>query len=99
MISQIAQTIHEQIGNKAYFMMGARNIVAGESWISFKTGRVAAGKANYVKVTYNHGSDLYVMEFLRLHGRTTKFIATEFGVYAEGMHSRIEKHTGLATRL
>ena len=99
MISQIAKTIDEQIGRRAYFMMGARNVLAGESWVSFRTGRVAAGKANYVKVTYNHGTDLYDLEFLKLHGKTAKPIATETGIYAEDMHSRIEEHTGLATRL
>ena len=98
-ISQIAQTIHEQIGHKAYFMMGAKNIVAGEDWLSFKVGRVAKGKANYVKVIYDHGLDLYNMEFSRLWNRSIKPVATESGVYAEDMHVFIRKHTGLATNL
>ena len=98
-ISQIAQSIHEQIGHKAYFMMGARNIVAGEDWLSFKVGRVAKGKANYVKVIYDHGMDLYKMEFGRLWNQSLKPIASESSVYAEDMHGLIRKHTGLVTNL
>lgn len=99
MISKIARTIHNQIGPQARVMMGAHNIVAGETWISFKTGRVAAGKANFVKVKYNADTDLYDVEFRRLWGSHDKPIVVVADVFVDNLHEVIAEYTGLATAL
>lgn len=101
---EIANTIVNQIGGKALYMLGAKNKTYGVNdkgnvFISFKTMKTAGGKANYVKVIYNAGLDLYNMEFGRIWGYTYKILNTYENVYFEDMRGLIEKETGLYTSL
>lgn len=98
---QVAQTIREQLGKLTLMMIGAKNLTAHpeqEGGLSFSTGRVAAGKANYVKIILR-ADDTYEVTFLRVLGRNVKQISTQSGIYAEDLKNLIESNTGLYTRL
>jgi len=93
----IATTIRNQIGGKSLYMIGAKNLIDHGNGLSLRTGRVAAGKANYIKITLN-ASDTYDMEFQKI-AKNCKVIAEETGVYFDMLHGMIEQHTGLYTSL
>jgi hypothetical protein len=96
----VANTIRSQIGNLALRMIGARNLTAlsdGCGGLLFKTGRVAAGKADCVKIVLT-ADDLYTVTFSKPRGRNNRIIAECEGVYADMLHDLIEKHTGMYTR-
>ncbi len=92
----IATTIRDQIGGKALFLLGAKNLVDCGDALSF---RIRGSKAvNYIKITLN-GMDLYDMEFGKVWGSKYTVKATHNDVYNDMMHSLIEKETGLYTSL
>ena len=93
---EIATTIKNQIGNKALFMLGAKNLCATDRGFSLRIR--GSKKVNYIKITLN-GMDLYDMEFGKVHGANYKVVATEDGIYNDMLHSLIEKNTGLYTSL
>lgn len=94
---EIAKTIASQIGNKALFMIGAKNLVAIENGLQFKIGKNSKG-VNYVQITLN-GLDLYDVRFLyvTINGITEK--AKTENAYDDMLCSLIEKETGLYTHL
>jgi hypothetical protein len=96
----VAAEIRNQINfngtRNTMFMLGAKNLLDHGNGLSF---RVRGSKAvNYIKITLND-LDLYDMEFGKVWGAKYTVKATHEGVYADMMHSLIEKETGLATRL
>jgi hypothetical protein len=93
----IANTIKDQIGGKALFMIGAKNLMGHENGLSFRVGRNAK-KVNYVKITLN-GRDLYDLEFGWIRGMKYTVKATETDYYFDMLHSAIEEHTGMYTSL
>jgi len=92
----IATTIRDQIGRPALFMLGAKNLMAHQSSLSFRIR--GSSKVNYVKVTLN-GNDLYDMEFGKVWGHNYTIKAEAKDVYADQLHDLIETNTGLYTRL
>jgi hypothetical protein len=103
---RIAETIRQQIGHRALYMLGAKHLSALPAdkekgtygGFSFRTGRVAAGKANHVHIELN-GMDTYNLTFFKIHGRSFKTIKTIEGVYVDQLHESIEHYTGLYTSL
>lgn len=92
-----ATTIRNQIGNKALFMIGAKNLAGDEKSFHFKVGRNSMG-VTHVVVTLN-SLDTYDMEFLACRAGNRKVKAEANGVYADMLNSMIETHTGLYTNL
>ena len=92
----IANTIRDQIGHKALYMLGAQNLGGGENYLSFKIR--GSNKVSHIKITLN-GKDLYDMEFIKVRGTTMKKVNVENDVYAEDLNKMIEKNTGLYTSL
>ncbi len=95
---QIAQNIYNQIGGKAFYMIGAKNLLSHgkENALSFRVR--GSTKVNYIKITLN-SMDLYDMEFGKIHGDKYKIVAEENGVYNDMLKPLIEKHTELYTKL
>lgn len=96
MTNEIAATIRDQIGGRAFAMMGASNLVAGERSLTWKLGRNAA-KATHVRVTLEP-TDLYRVEILKVSARAATPVATirdASGIYADQLRGVIEKATGL----
>lgn len=63
-MSNVANTIAEQIGNRAFVMMGAKNLLGSESHLQFKIG-TNCKKVTHVTVTLT-SDDLYTVRFDRV---------------------------------
>lgn len=96
-MANVAEIIRDQIGGKALYMLGAKNLVNHGDALSFRVR--GSRKVNYIKITLDAGMDLYNMEFGKIHGYNYKVKATHEGVYADMMHDLIEAETGLYTSL
>jgi len=94
---QVAKTIQKQLGNQAFAMMGAKNLVGGKNYLSFRIGRNSKG-INYVKITLT-SMDLYDIEFGAIRGTNYKVKYEAKGIYADQMHKIIEKNTGMYLKL
>ena len=97
---QIAKTIANQIGRRAFYMMGAKHLTGGEDSLSFKVMRNAAG-VTHVVVTLD-AMDLYRVEFIRCNVRAKdarKVLSTAEGIYFDQLRVAISDGTGLATSL
>ncbi len=90
---QVANTIKKQLGHKAAVMMGAKNFVGGDNYLSFRIGRNAKG-INYIKITLT-SMDLYDIEFGSIRGMNYKVKYEAKGIYADMMHDVIEQNTGM----
>jgi hypothetical protein len=99
---EIARTIQQQIGGSALFMLGAKDLLAGENYLTFKIR--GCKTVSHIRVTLEP-TDTYKMEFIKVQMATVRrdhkveVVAIETDVYAENLNALIEKHTGLATRL
>ena len=104
-----AVTTAEQLGRRAFVMMGARNIVTDEDTLRFDVG-TNSRKVSHITVTYNLGEDLYDVCFytgaaqtVRLDLRSGEFktrggrkvLSSVFGVFADQLRSVIESGTGM----
>lgn len=95
---QIAQTILEQLGGKRFIIMtGAKNLGAGENYLSFKIGRNPKG-VTHVKITLTP-MDLYDMEFFKVRGTSFKKVSEIDGVYFDQLQDIFTDRTGLYTSL
>jgi len=111
MSNQIADTIIQQIGSRAFFMLGAKRIIAHPDGIAFKIGRNSKS-VNHVRITLDP-SDTYDVEFSWVTNRgaasilrdpvspivRTKIRSEASGVYADMLHDLIESKTGMYVSL
>lgn len=101
---RVAETIKQQIGHRAFVMMGAKEFMGGDGGLGtlkFKLGRGARDHITHVMVTLEP-SDTYTVAFLRWHGgkRSEMETVAEYDdVYVENLRSLISKVTGFALRL
>lgn len=65
MISQVAQTLYDQIPKQVLRDVGARDLVAFDEGIQFRVKN--NGKFNKIVIMYNETEDLYNMEFWDVH--------------------------------
>jgi len=93
----IAQTIVQQLGHKALFMIGAKNLIAGKDYLQMRLGR-NAGNWNALKIALN-GLDLYDMTFYKIRKLTVTKEKTVDNIYCDQLHDIIESETGMATSL
>lgn len=96
MSAAIAQTIADQIGGRAFLMMGTRHKMAyGQTLIFDIRG---SKKFNKVRVTLTP-LDVYTVEFIKVRGHEIVSRHEVENVYADGLHQCIEHNTGLALSL
>jgi hypothetical protein len=98
---QVANTILQQIGGGALFMIGAKDKFAVNDkfgGVQFKTMRTAKGFANFVKIVLD-ASDTYTMTFKRIRGTSVQEVAEVSDVYFDMLRPMIEKYTGLYTKM
>ena len=95
-ISAIATTIYNQIGKRTFFMLGAKNIGAGENYLQFQIR--GSKKYTHIKIELN-GKDLYDMTFYKCGKFEIKNQTTFNDVHVEDLHQFIESETGLVTKL
>ncbi len=93
---QVANTIASQIGNRAFQMLGAKDLVGSDNSLTFKIR--GCRKISHIRVTLTP-ADLYDVEYLKVFKFECKDVAKTEGIYADMMHSDIEDKTGLYTSL
>jgi len=94
---ETANIIRKQLGQKALFMMGAKNLAGDKHSLSFRIGKNSSG-GNHVKI--HHGSDdLYTVTVSAIRGGKVK-VKKEFkSVYADKLHKTLQDATGMALSL
>ena len=92
---RVAKEIQRQIGEGALYMMGAKDLIGGDDYLTWKIGRNAKG-VTHIKVTLDP-TDTYTVEFIKV-GRAPKFdvrtLAEHSMVYFDQLHKLIESETG-----
>lgn len=89
----MANTIAAQIGKRAFFMMGARDLLGSANALAFKIGRNAKS-VSHVTITLQP-DDTYTVVFHRVRGASVKVVSEQDDVYADCLHRVIESGTGL----
>ena len=96
MSMEVAEEIRKQIGQKAFFMMGAKALGGAADSLTFKVGRGARGKAGavtHVRVTLEP-SDTYTVKTMYVRGTSVKDRESVEGVYCDTLRAAIEGVTG-----
>ena len=96
----VARTISEQIGGRAFMMLGAKDLLGDENSLTFRIGHNAQG-VTHIRVQLDP-SDTYTMQFLKV-GRAPRFerkvLSETDNVYVEDLRRIIEQKTGMYTSL
>ncbi len=93
----VANTIREQIGGRALFMLGAFNLLGDDRSLSFRIRGCRDG--NLISVRLDP-SDTYTVKLLKVGGRAGVVeVASWPLVYCDELRYAIERITGLATSL
>lgn len=97
---QTVMTILQQMGGtgRLVAMTGAWNFLRGneENGNPYLTFRFKASKkANYCKVTYCQGDDLYKVEFGKIRMPNYKKVSEHEGIYCDMLIELFERETGL----
>lgn len=95
--ASVADTIAAQIGNRALFMIGAKNLCGSADALSFKVGRNDK-RVTHIRIRLTP-ADVYTVEFLNCRGFNLTVIDTRENVYADSLLAVIETGTGLRTSL
>ena len=90
-MSEIANTIHAQIGAPSFFMIGAKNIMGTERGLQFKIMR-NANKVTHVTVELAT-DDTYTITFHSCRGTSIKVLSKVEGVQVAELHSTISRAT------
>lgn len=90
---EIAKSIFEQIGHGAFFMMGAKNLIAIENGLAFKIGRNSKS-INYIEIVLN-AWDTYDIKFGFLSIKGNKIRKEVEGIYCDQLHEVLSRETGL----
>lgn len=99
----VAYEIQRQIGNMAFSMIGAKNLIALTSenhkmgGLTFKVGRNAK-KVTHITIHLDY-NDTYTMQFFRVWGSKITALGEFEDVYCDMLHSMIEAETGMYTSL
>ncbi len=98
MDNNVANIIASQIGNRAFFMIGAKNLLGSENALQFKVGKNAKG-VTHITVTLD-ADDTYTVTAVSCRGTRPIVAKGEFTmVYADQLRSIIEALTGMYTSL
>lgn len=95
--NEVAKIIQQQIGHKALYMLGAKNLVAVNNGLAFKIMKNVKG-VNYIEIKLN-GKDLYDVRFCNVSVKRVKEIAVVNDLYADMLNKSIEENTELYTKL
>lgn len=98
---EIAETIVQQIGNRSFYMIGAKQFVVRECGLSFCLMRNPK-KATFILIQLTPYDDYKITTVRRRKhaGKISDEIIGECdGVYVEELHSTLEDMTGLSFRM
>ncbi len=94
--ADVANTIVSQLGQLTLRMLGAKDLVAIENGLQF--GIRGSKVANKIVIKLDP-SDTYTVQFWTVRGAKMAMRAEVSDVYVDSLHTMIETHTGLYTRL
>lgn len=94
----VGQTIANQLGRSTLAMLGARNLVAIENGLQFSIGSGAKNGINKIVIKLTPADD-YTVEFWRIKKADFEMISSHDGIYVDGLHECIQRHTGMETRM
>ena len=95
-MNNVVKTIIEQIGgNRAFAMIGAKNVIFSDDSLHVKFPGAGKGWPNKFVIRYDAGSDDYRVEFWRVGRVNFKPMGEFAGVYADQLVELIESKTGL----
>jgi len=92
----VAKEIANQIGNKTFYMLGAKNLVFLENSITFNIR--GSKRINFIKVELTF-QDLYTVTYYKARKFELEEIAKSENIYCDMLHKDLEENTGLATSL
>jgi len=92
----VAKNIIDQLGSKALFMLGAKDLAASNDGLSFKI----RGSKSFTNITIKlNGSDLYDVTFYKVRAGKISREDINTDIYVDQLHKMIEQKTGLYTKL
>lgn len=96
---QAAQAIREQVGHRAFTMMGTRAIVNTQGGIQFDVH--GSRNVSKVRIVLDWGTDTYTVSFYKISNRglDVKTVAEVELVQASQLRSVIDNRTGLTLSL
>ena len=97
-MNQEIKTMIEQFchsSQRLITMTGAIHLLYDNENNSFSFKFPMCKKANYCKISYNYGKDLYEMSFSKLSSKSIKTVAEFNNIFAEQLKSIFEDFTGL----
>ncbi|TKJ32179.1 MAG: hypothetical protein CEE38_23545 [Planctomycetes bacterium B3_Pla] len=99
---EVADEIARQIGSKALYMMGTKNLVCGTTelgnpYLQFRIGRNSKG-VNMVRIELTP-LDLYDVSYLRIYGMKVTIKSEDQGIYADMLHDSLADNTGMTLSL
>lgn len=92
----IGQTIADQIGGRAFMMLGAKDLMTFESGLQFSIR--GSKQASKIRITLDP-SDTYTVAFYAGRGLSIREVASVSMVYSDQLRAVIESKTGLYTSL
>ena len=93
---RVANTIAEQIGGRAFFMMGTQYKTGDARSLTFNIR--GCKKISHVIVSLND-RDTYTLEFIKCRGTQRQAVDTREDVYFDSLREIISRVTGLALSL
>jgi hypothetical protein len=97
--NQVAKEILSQLGgNKFIAMTGAKNLGAGENYLTFKISSRNKSKASHIKIKLN-SMDTYDIFFMKVVKYNVKDLDFVGGVYGDQLQAIFTDRTGLNTSL
>ena len=94
---RIATEIHKQLGSRALYMIGAKDLMAAEKSLTFKIMRNEK-KVTHIKIELNV-MDTYDVTYFNIRGIKIKEINKSEGIYNDMLLTSIRVNTSLNTNL
>lgn len=94
---EVAKTIVAQIGNMAFTMMGAKNLMGDEKGLTFRVGRNPKSVTHVIVKL--EPDDTYTVKTVRVRGHKLTELAELEMVYCDNLRNVIGDMTGLAVQL
>ena len=96
-MQSIAQTIVDQIGKKALFMIGAKSLVSTDNGLFFRVGR-NSNKVTGLQITLDENDTYSIKSFSNWGSQWSEKEKVD-GVYCDMLNKTIESMTGMYTSL
>lgn len=90
--------IRDQIGGRAFFMLGAKGLMLTDSGLQFRIGKNGKG-VTHVTIELDAGEDLYTVKFSRVRGHDAVTLCEVRGVAVAELHKTLERETSMRVSL